>query len=586
MGEFFGCVYTRGADHDTVRRVLLDVARRHQCSFLLAPDIRGWIGIFPSDHGQDAKVSRAISRRLRSEVLHTLVHDGDIFAYLYYRDGRLTDEYSCRPDYFGEVSARKRRALRGKPEELRGLLRDPAQVEALREVLATENGEDAFGADARLEQVAALLGLPNSATSYEYLMEGEDDEVERRDEFVHVPDLGPEQLKRATARAAAITELDRLRSDGRLLFSRSPAPIALCPDPARRGFLSFDRGLPGEGREVYRLAEPWPESPLPTGLVLGPGAGKIAISASGRFLAVGRGYGGWKVGVWDLERNRLLFEVALSTACHVVAFTSDEMTLITADDEIRPYSVPDGSPIRPIPVRCGPSALHPSAPLVACIGGKNVSVVDLTAGTVVRRFFAEDFRDLNFLEQVQRAYMVEAIEQRQRERPAPARRRDETVGERLTADAPRCLAFSRDGRLLFCGTNRGAWVYDWQSLLASTGLYPTAVYRFRPRSTSALFEAADFDAAVLDLAHDPITNRLLLACGDGNIRQMDLATGRESVLLAIPEALPVRSLGFSADGALLYTIESPRLGALHTDIPDDRPDCLRIWDYRKLLVGA
>ncbi len=595
MGSFFGCVYTRGVDHEAVRHALVDVARRYHCNFLLAPETSGWIAIFPSSHGQDTKVSAAISRRLKGEVLHTLLHDSDIFAYVYYRDGRLVDEYSSRPDYFGEVSPRKRRSLRGKPEELRGLLSDPADVQALREVLANEAGDDAFGAHIRLEQFAALLGLPNYATSYEYLMQGEDDEVERRDEFVHVPDLGPEQMKRAAARAAALTELDRLRREGLLLFSRSPSPDAPCPEPARRGFLTFDRGR-GEHSEAYRLAEPWAESPSPTGLVLGRGAGDIAISPFGHFLAVGCGYGTWKTELWDLEAHRCLFEVPHSTATQVVGFTPDEKNLITASDEIRLYSVPDGNPIRSIPVKFArrAPALHPSAPLVACIEGNHVSIVDLTAGTVLKRFFVEDRRDLGFVAQLERAFMVAAIERRQQERPAPRRSGDEPIGESLTADVPRCLLFSRDGRFLFCGTNKGAWVYDWQPLLASTGLYPGAIYRFRPNPTSVMFDAADLDTAVLDLAHDPVTNRLLLACGDGNIRQMDLATGRESVLLAIPEAFPVRSLGLSTDGALLYTIESPRLGELRAmsedpraaSIPDDRPDTLRIWDYRKLEVGA
>jgi hypothetical protein len=142
---------------------------------------------------QDRKTAEAIQKKLKCEVLYTLVHDSDIFCYDYYRDGKLVDEFNSRPDYFEKVSARKRQSLHGKPEELRGTLRQPSDESKLRRLLMSD-GDDRPDAHALLEGFAGLLDLPNAATCYGGLMSGyQDDEIERRVEFVHIPDLAPER---------------------------------------------------------------------------------------------------------------------------------------------------------------------------------------------------------------------------------------------------------------------------------------------------------------------------------------------------------------------------------------------------------
>src|ERR1035438_8858172 len=188
MGEFFYAIYTPGTDAQMLPRQLADAARELNCCFLVAPEIQGWTAIY-SSRGQDGKVAKALHKLLKTEVLYTLVHDGDIFCYDYFRDGKLVDEYNSRPDYFARVSAKKRRSLAGKPELLLPLLRDPSDVGELESILRSEPKDDPFHASSQLMQFGDLLGLPNCATSYDYLMGDEEDEaIERRAEFVHIPD--------------------------------------------------------------------------------------------------------------------------------------------------------------------------------------------------------------------------------------------------------------------------------------------------------------------------------------------------------------------------------------------------------------
>ncbi|MGB9457575.1 MAG: hypothetical protein WCB12_16115 [Bryobacteraceae bacterium] len=582
------------------------MAKKLGCCFLLAPEIDGWIGIYPSSD-QDEKVSREIHRRLKTEVVQLILHDSDVFCYFFYRDGRLADEFNSRPDYFGKVSDRKRRSQRGKPEELHGLLRDPADAGALRELLsseAPEGSEDAFfHAHKMMEAFAGLLGLPNCVTSYNYLMGDDEGEgIDRRDEFVHVPDLSGEKGKRAAASAAASSELDRLRRDGVLLFSQSPAPVPPFPDPTGKGFIAWDLDHWVPERQLYRFAEPWSGGPTATGIVLKPGEWHVSVSPSGRFLVVS-GESGTELR--DFAENRRLFMAPTGIAA---GFTPDERVLIISGEQIHLISIPGGEMIRSIPVRpCNRLfALHPSGSVLLADGGCNtLSAVDLSDGSVIRTFFIDKPSDFGFIAQLQRAFVVRAMEQHLLE---TARSLSERTGlpavAPITAESPRRLRFSPDGRFLFCATNHGAWVYEWEALLASAEASPKPVYHFQPAQTppksqtpSGWWEltfGTGADRQVSDAVYDPGSNRLLLACWDACI-QIDLGTRQERVLLTIPDAVPILSVGLSGGGGVLWTIESPKIRQMHLQMQAlmgknpvaaaaerDEPDTLRIWDYRKL----
>lgn len=199
MGAFYGSIHVRTDDVDAVRKVL-DSAAKRKWKFLVSPIIDGWVAVYPSQHGQDERVSKAIAKELDSPILHVAVHDDDVFYYWYYRDGKVIDRFSSCPEYFGQISPRMKILLRGKPERLADLLTIPGDLQRLLGLVEAMRTEPLFASD-RPEQFAKLFGLSNVSTSYEYLMADETEGVERWDEFVHVPDLSEE--RRAEQEVAA-----------------------------------------------------------------------------------------------------------------------------------------------------------------------------------------------------------------------------------------------------------------------------------------------------------------------------------------------------------------------------------------------
>lgn len=102
MGGHYGTIHVRTEDEKVVRAALEDMAREQKTKFLLGPRIKGWIAIFPSDNGQHFGVSDALAAKISVPLIHTLVHDDDIFAYRFHDAGKLVDTYNSCPDYFGE----------------------------------------------------------------------------------------------------------------------------------------------------------------------------------------------------------------------------------------------------------------------------------------------------------------------------------------------------------------------------------------------------------------------------------------------------------------------------------------------------
>jgi hypothetical protein len=230
-----------------------------------------------------------------------MVHD-DIFAYSFYRGGQLLDQYNSCPDYFDDDFGEEEAGPSGgHPEVFRDLLGDEG-LEGLRELLAAD--QPVFAGES-LARFAELLGLPNACSSYEYLVQGETDDVEGWDEFVHVPDQGEEKARQRAAQADLDAAKERQRADGLLLLEQSgPGPMSMpawCPD-REGGFLVCWANLMGKGQSpVVSCASPW-STPLPgTGILADAQARVLELSPSGRYLAAGDGLG--KVLLWDLERH-------------------------------------------------------------------------------------------------------------------------------------------------------------------------------------------------------------------------------------------------------------------------------------------
>lgn len=160
MGAFYGSVHLQTNDAAAVRDAVSGLAKRKR-KFLVSPVNDGWIAVYPSDHGQDEQVSKAVAKKLDCPVLHVAVHDDDVFFYSFYRGGKLIDRFNSCPDYFGKVSAREEKSLRGKPERLADLRQNPGDLDKLEALMdaMVPRAEGAHGPECGHQPHQQVTGL-------------------------------------------------------------------------------------------------------------------------------------------------------------------------------------------------------------------------------------------------------------------------------------------------------------------------------------------------------------------------------------------------------------------------------------------
>ena len=622
MGRFYGSIHVRGAGYDKVCAACTELANKLKCEFLLAPEIGGWISAYPSNSGQDETVSREIASLLPGETLHVFLHDDDIFSYLYFRDGSLADEYNSDPDYFGKASPNARKVLRGTPEAFSGALSDP-ECASLGDLLHSDDRGPFFAVEA-FERFAALLGLPNACTCYEYLMSGDTRGIEGWAKFAHVPDRSAE----VKAQEKAAETLNGFRRKGVLLLEQSPAPLAICPDGTSGFFASRPWPDGSDWPELSRFAPPWSNGRTAAGLAIGRYGSPMCTSASGRYLAAG-------AGLWDAAEQRRIAEVEPAVSIYGLGFTQDEKTLVTwsvprtdCSQEVLLTSVPGGRRVRTLSLgQPGPAslpiALHPSGQILLGSGPSHaLNAISLSTGATVRTFYAAPTAVPFKISDEQRNMMRQRLENlanpdseaakslqqqfRLSKDEVPGfvkdfaqdlegwRKRSEARGPQPSEQPCRVL-FSQNGRLLFCVTDKGLRIFDWEPLLASAEESPAPRFRLD-------LETPDFDASawkgagiaeawkkhdrlrqqkkIFALAEDPRRNLLLFGTGGGKIGAVDLETGSDRTLLTIPGEMMVSDMGLSTDGAVLYT----KLRPASVEVGLKNRSRLLLWDYDRLTL--
>jgi hypothetical protein len=463
MGGFYGSVQIRGEDRESVRSALEPLAKKKR-RFLLGPPLDGWIGVYPDGAGQDFGVARDLARRLKGELIAMLVHDDDVFAYEYYRDGRRIDQYNSIPDYFGgEVSEKERQRLSGRPETFAHLARDPAQFAAVRERLAAQASQPDVFVSGLLQEFADALGIRNALTSYEYLQEHEDtDDVEGWDQFLHIPDLSREKAQKRAADAAIEEEKHRLIEQGLLLAERggltgwaTPHPW-LCPSPDGRGFLvawSSHAEPKEESRPLERHGPPWSAGPAATPWAIGPHVYGPELSPSGRYLAVAHAAGDWKATLWDLQENRLIADVPQVRAVHCVGFLADESAMVSVSshaEDGRVILTPiDGGTERTIALpHAKLAAAHPSGSALVLVDELGrLLVADIGSGRILRtRYVGGRYVPSVIEQQMQRQVQAQmasidfdALEQRIRQQQAAMLKMFEQAGTPPGSDSVETL---------------------------------------------------------------------------------------------------------------------------------------------------
>ena len=159
MGVFCVNFHVQSENSKAVTKAL---ARIVDVEALVAPPKNGWITFFDAsasvqDVKQLVRIVRSLSRKLQTAVFGFLVHDSSVFQYHLYDHGKLLDQYDSRPDYFGVVSAAKRRKFAGRPDVLLRRARAGVTLENIQSILSD-------GLKIRLEEeraaaFAALFGI-------------------------------------------------------------------------------------------------------------------------------------------------------------------------------------------------------------------------------------------------------------------------------------------------------------------------------------------------------------------------------------------------------------------------------------------
>jgi len=326
----------------------------------------------------------------------------------------------------------------------------------------------------------------------------------------------------------------------------------------------------------------------------------MEVSPSGRYLATAHYQDDAKIALWDMEAEQLRWKADDPVTVSILGFLAGEKLLVTAGQSIQVLSVESGECVHRIPFRTydAVASLHPSgATLVGLEGNTDLVILNFKSGQQVKTFCLDDTDGLNAFQQMYRAMVTQAAASARKNMVQSMEAQVQVAGVpdnfeewkktalknmSVSAEGVRRVQFSKDGRFLFCATDRAVWVFDWQAL-ASDEESPKPLYRCCPvpdSSEAGIFGNVDTKRMVLGLAHDEIRNHLLFGVGDGTVREMDLARGDVRVLLKIPDALPVLQLGLSSDGSALYTILCPFFKDLsQTDRPPNR---FQIWDYAKL----
>src|SRR5215469_12897446 len=119
MGAHYRSLQIKGDNRDAIIAALENLARTHKAKFLVGPEIKGWIGVYPDDDASAGTIAAALAKELNATLLDLMVYHSDVFYYKFYRGDRLVDEYSSRPDFFGAVAPAEYERLRGKPEVFR-----------------------------------------------------------------------------------------------------------------------------------------------------------------------------------------------------------------------------------------------------------------------------------------------------------------------------------------------------------------------------------------------------------------------------------------------------------------------------------
>jgi WD40 repeat protein len=626
MGAFYGSIHIRTENSDAVQEALEHVAKQAKCKFLMGPVINGWISIFPDDSGQNESLSATIAVQLANDIFHLLVHDDDIFAYFFYRDGRLLDQYNSDANYFEEASEEEKQQSKGRPELFQELLRKPESLGELKTLLAADKEKYAFEQE-RMQVFVKLLGLSNALSSYEYLQEGERDEIKGWKQFIHIPDLAAEKAAKRAAQAQIKVKKKQLQKEG-ILLTEITAPKKTgpgLPNSAVWGTDSTNGGLLLSWRSYYQqsaaelflIRPPWDNPPQPSGLKVDWTVHNFCMSPSGNWLAGEFGAGDWKMRVWDWERKELLFEGTHTSAVGWVEFSKDEQLVYSlGGGEFIVTSMKEKRPIITVKGLEGArtAAVHPSGKFAVVTFQLALGVIDLEKGQLAKRLVVN--RRMKSLEQFSACseeMILQACVKAFVQNPKIAQKfcigpelsaallKDAKAIEQLSVEGQQVfkamvdrvrfpsfetkenlfdVRFHPNGERLFVAGS-GMRVFDWNKLLSANEDAPAPEFSVdAPKDDE---NDPNSHPLAYSVRFDSERNLLLSSCLAGVIQYLNVNTGQSGVLLKPPDEMGIWRLEFTCDKRALccHCTTRPR-----GDNLNKRSNWLQIWNYPALCKAA
>jgi hypothetical protein len=621
MGGFYGSVQVRTEDRQAVLRAANAAATRAEIRCLIGPVIEGWVGVYPQGAGQDRDIGQSIARELGGDVLQAAVHDDDLMAYWLWHEGEMTDTYWSRPGYFNEADREEQVQMSGDPVAFGDLL--DGREREFADVLHRRRTDMKFEAT-RLQQFTNLLGIRNGVTSYEYLKAGERAGIVRWDEFDEAPTeaIAAEQAAARASRQAIEGRKEQLRGDWLLLADVVEDRLLPRACLADSGMLVAWEGFGRAEARIELYRPPWGEAE-PGEIETGGSVNSLAADAMGRRVAMALGN---RVVVWQAKGWKPILELVESDWAVQCALSADGKLLAYASRAgVFVHEIDSGKRVTALSTHEGPAlAFHPSGEWLLSAGAA-VWIARVNDTEPWRELYAggqtplpQDLSDA--VKREMNRVNLASLELKWRTAIEAAVKKLATTGEQSPATvalvdrmqqqmekqleqmranfanlkagklpAPRegnervlCAGFTADGNHLWCGTDRGIRVYDWEAVLAAPGNSPMPEPRIShtPLSISA---AGSAPAMIYAAAEVPGQNSLLFGGYAGQLCQVDLPTGSVRELAVPPDGGAIVGIIVSSDKSAVGVCSRPSLGA--GDASDDERAVWEIWSL-SALSGA
>jgi hypothetical protein len=498
VGEFYGSVSLRDAEQSEVVSACEALFSETGRQFLVAPEHRRWVTVYPSGRGQESLVAHRLACATGKGALYLAVHDGDTLAWSYYGPtGDLIDEYSSSEQILSPTDS-DAASSRGRPDVFVDLV-GAEGVERIRRLIESAPKPedltmiDVFWPAASLEALGRIFGLRKLLTCFEYAHE------RRRD----VPARTRRVPAKDPAKARALERKRELQGSGLIRGSLSPphkdADVFLGLGPEGRLLTAWwTYGDAGSARiEIRRL----PRLALEDRFEFGEaGTVPVAISSSGNFLAL---HHRRSISIVDVTSRELRGSIVLRGAPTHVTFSTTEDTILILDAPhtlSRAGSVPPGvddAPMLrtyhlngalkgewPIPMYHPHGAVHPTGRVAVASDG---------------------------------LFLLDTVEQWRNWLPRP-----EDALPRFFRPRYRDVVFTKDGNRFYAATDRAILAYDWH---ASMSIPPS------PPTLELLLHEVSEEILQRLLVFDEPRSSILFAASRGAIHSVDLANRRARTLI-------------------------------------------------------